>query len=435
MSVTQRSAESGSGADPAPPSPRSVRRAILAGCLGTVIEYYDFSIYGYLAVVMAPQFFPSSDPTASVMAALAVFGTGLVVRPLGGIFFGRIGDRFGRRKALVSAVLCMGVASSITGLLPTYHQIGVTAAVLLLLARMAQGVSSGGESVGAYAYVYESAPPRSRAFLGGFTPMGSNLGFALAAAAAGAVSGLTTQDQMAAWGWRLPFLMAVPLTLFCLWARLRIEDTPEFAAAAQRRDIPTAPVREVLSTHRRALLQAVGLSVAQSGALFLGLTYIGVYLTTDLGYDPTHVFWMTSGVVFVSVLVMLPAGWLASRFGCRRIVMVGFLGFLVTAYPAMSLMGRHSLALTAAAYLLFLSCGSLVLAPAASLWPRLFERRVRYTGMAIGYNVGVVLAGGTAPYIAAYLVHQTGNLLAPAFFVMAVCVIGIGVLLTIRKDV
>jgi MHS family proline/betaine transporter-like MFS transporter len=179
----------------------------------------------------------------------------------------------------------------------------------------------------------------------------------------------------------------------------------------------------------------MGLAMAQGGAIFLGLTYIGIHLTTNLGYEPTQVFWLTAGVVLVTVLLMVPAGWLASRFGCRRVLMAGLLGFLVTAYPAMQLMGRQSLAVVGGAYVLFMVSSAFVQVPAASLWPRLFERRVRYTGMAIGYNVGTVLAGGTAPYIAAYLVQQTGNLLSPAFFVMTVCVIGIGALLTVRRDV
>ncbi|WP_328766429.1 MFS transporter [Streptomyces sp. NBC_00286] len=433
MSATQQPTKSGE--ESAAYEPRTVRRAMLAGSLGTLIEYYDFSVYGYLAVVIAPQFFPSDDPAASLLAALAVFATGLVVRPVGGVFFGWLGDRWGRRKALVSSVLCMGVASSITGLLPTYGQIGVAAAVLLLLTRLVQGISTGGESVGAYTYIYESAPPQRRAFLGAVTPIGSNLGFMFAAATAGVISALATKDQMADWGWRLPFLMAVPLTLFCLWARLRIEDTPEFEEAARRADIPTAPIREVLSTHRAALLQSIGLSMAQGGAIFLGLTYIGIYLTNDLGYDSTQVLWLSAGVVLGTVLLMVPAGWLAGRFGSRRILLFGMLGFLVTAYPAMMLMGRGSLALAGLAYMLFMLSSAFVQVPAASLWPHLFERRVRYTGMAIGYNIGTVLAGGTAPYIATFLVQRTGNLLSPAFFVMLVCLIGIGALLTVRKDV
>ncbi|MBI0377039.1 MFS transporter, partial [Streptomyces albiflaviniger] len=194
MSTTQQPAPPGE--ESASYDPRTVRRAMLAGSIGTLIEYYDFSVYGYLAVAIAPQFFPGNDPTASMLAALAVFATGLVVRPIGGVFFGWIGDRWGRRKALVSSVLCMGVASSVTGLLPTYGQIGVVAAVLLFITRLVQGISSGGESVGAYTYIYESAPPRRRAFLGAVTAIGSNLGFMFAAATAGAISALTTKDQM-----------------------------------------------------------------------------------------------------------------------------------------------------------------------------------------------------------------------------------------------
>ncbi|MBI0384473.1 MFS transporter, partial [Streptomyces albiflaviniger] len=209
----------------------------------------------------------------------------------------------------------------------------------------------------------------------------------------------------------------------------------EFKEAAQRADIPAAPIREVLSTHRVPLLQSVGLAMAQGGAIFLGLTYIGIYMTTNLGFDTTQVYWLSSGVVLVTVLLMVPAGWLSARFGCRRVLMGGLLAFLVTAYPAMMLMGRHSLALAGAAYVLLMLGSAFVQVPAASLWPHLFERRVRYTGMAIGYNIGTVLAGGTAPYIATFLVDKTGNLLSPAFFVMLVCLIGIGSLLTVRKDV
>jgi MFS transporter, MHS family, proline/betaine transporter len=424
-----------SEAGPVPFSPRAVRRAATAGALGNLIEYYDFSIYGYLAVTMAPQFFPASNATTSLLAALAVFATAFLTRPLGGLFFGWLGDRRGRRTALVSSVLCMGVAASVTGLLPTYGQIGVTAAILLLLARLVQGFSAGGEAVGSITYVYESVPAKRRAFLGAFNYIGSNLGFAVAAVTAGAVSALVTKAQMADWGWRIPFLLAIPLTLVCLWARLRIEDTPEFADASRRADLPNAPVREALATHRAAIVQVLGLMLAQSGCLFLGLTYMNIYLSRDLGYDATQVHWLSALVVMGGVVLMLPAGWLAGRFGSRRVLFVGFGGLLVTVYPVMMLMGQHNLALAGLAYLLFMAWGATIMVPVATLFPRLFERRVRYSGMAIGYNLGTIIAGGTAPYIAASLVAGTGNLLSPSFFVMAVCIIGIGTLLSIRKDV
>ncbi|QUH02058.1 MFS transporter [Saccharopolyspora erythraea] len=427
--------QSGSSeADPAVVfKPQAVRRAATAGALGNLIEYYDFSLYGYLAVVIAPQFFPAGNSTTSLLAALAVFATAFLARPVGGIFFGLLGDRMGRRTALISSVVCMGVAASATGLLPTYDQIGIAAAVLLFVARLAQGFSAGGEAVGSITYVYESVPMKRRAFLGSFNYIGSNLGFAVAAVVAGAVSALTTEPQMAEWGWRVPFLLAIPLTLLCLWARLRIEDTPEFAAASRRADLPTAPMREAFATHRVAMLQTLGVTVAQTGCLFLGLTYMNIYLSANLGYDATQVHWLSALVVLAGVLLMLPAGWLAGRFGSRNVMLVGFVGLLVTTYPALMLMGQQSLALAGVAYLLYMGWGALIQSPAASLFPRLFERRVRYTGMAVGYNLGNIVAGGTAPYAAAYLIDRTGNVLSPSFFVMTVCVIGIATLLGIRK--
>ena len=421
-------------ADPVSYQPRAVRRAATAGALGNLIEYYDFSIYAYLAVAIAPQFFPASNPTTSLLATLGVFATAFLARPLGGIFFGRLGDKYGRRTALIASVLCMGVAAGVTGLLPTYDQIGVTAAILLFLARLVQGFSTGGEAVGSITYVYESVPLRRRAFLGSFNYVGSNLGFVAAAIAAGAVTALTTESQMADWGWRLPFLLAIPLTLFCLWARLKLEDTPEFADMSRRQDIPTSPVREALSTHRAAMAQVFGVAAAQGGCLFLGLSYMNIYLSRDLGFDGTQVHWLSALVVAGGVLLLPLAGWLAGRFGSRRVLLVGFSGMLVTVYPVMTLMGQGSLVLAGVAYLCYMAWGAIVQAPVGVLFPRLFQPRVRYTGMAIGYNLGSIVAGGTAPYAAASLIDGTGNLLSPSFFVMAVCIVGIGTLLSIRKS-
>ncbi|SED64170.1 MFS transporter [Streptomyces melanosporofaciens] len=415
--------------------PQAVRRSALAGAIGNLIEYYDFSVYGYVVVVIAPQFFPSDDPTTSTLLALAVFGTAFVPKLVGGVFFGWLGDRVSRRTALVSSVLCMGVAASVTGMLPTYHQIGVAAPALLVVTRLVQGFSTGGEAAGSITYVYESVPSRRRAVLGSLNYVGSNLGFVLAAIITGGVVALTSKEQMADWGWRIPFLVAVPLTLLCLWARLRLEDTPEFTEAARRSSLPNAPVREAIATHRKAVAQVVGVMIAQSGCMFLALTYLNIYLSNELNYSAELVQWLSALAGLAGVVLMVPAGWLAGRYGPRRVLLVGFLGMLVIVYPAMLMMGRNNLALAGVGQVVVMMWGAIIQAPVAVLFPRLFERRVRFSGMALGYNIGTVLAGGTGPYIAAYLVAATGNVQSPSFCVMAVCAIGIGSLLTIKKTV
>ena len=219
---------------------RRTRRAAVAGGVGTLIEYYDFSLYGYMAVIVAPLFFPNADPIISLLSALAVFGTAYLIRPLGGIVFGHIGDRYGRKKALVATLVCMGLASTAMGLLPTYAQLGVWATFLLVLVRVAQGFSAGGEVGGSATFISESAPAHLKARYGAFTPLGSTGGFALAAAVAGTVSGLTTDAQMESWGWRIPFLLAFPLTVFCLWARSRVDETHDLDEADKAPHCPSA---------------------------------------------------------------------------------------------------------------------------------------------------------------------------------------------------
>lgn len=188
------------------------KKAALAGGVGTLIEYYDFGVYGFLSIYIAPLFFISDNPAVPLLATLAVFGVAYVARPFGGIFFGTLGDKVGRKSALVLSVILMGVASSVLGLLPTYAAVGVLAPILLVLVRLVQGFSAGGEIGGSATYIAESAPPNRRGMFGSFTPIGSTLGFSVAAAVVGMTTLIVGADNMAAWGWRIPFLISILLT-------------------------------------------------------------------------------------------------------------------------------------------------------------------------------------------------------------------------------
>ncbi|MDI9941633.1 MFS transporter, partial [Rhodococcus sp. IEGM 1351] len=202
-------------------------RGLVAASTGTIVEYYDFTVYAYLAVVVAPLFFPGSDPTAALLASLAVFASAYLMRPLGGIFFGRIGDRSGRKAVLLLSVLLMGASSLLMAFLPTYETAGIVAPILLVLARLAQGFSAGGEFGGAMTYAYEITGPQRKGLAASFVFLGVTGGFALAAICVGSVSSLLSASQMASWGWRIPFLLGVPLLAICLWARSKIDDSSE----------------------------------------------------------------------------------------------------------------------------------------------------------------------------------------------------------------
>ncbi|MFD1811387.1 MFS transporter [Rhodococcus gannanensis] len=411
---------------------RTRRRGVLAAAVGTIVEYYDLTVYAYLAVVVSPLFFPGDDPTASLLASLAVFASAYLMRPIGGIYFGRLGDRRGRKRALLVSVLLMGVGSLLMALLPTYETAGILAPILLVVARLVQGFSAGGELGGALTYVYETVGPKRKGLGASFVALGSNSGFALAAIAVGTVSALTTEPQMSSWGWRIPFLLGVPLLLFCLWTRTRIEEPEQFTDAAAKDDIAKAPLTELLRTHPKQVLQVFGLGVAQNATGYMVLTYMAIHLVREGGFDRTAVTWTTALIIVVIALLMPVAGLLVDRFGSVPVAAVGLVGSGLLAYPMMSLMGGHGLGVAALAFFVFALGTPLIQVATAPLFPSLFNSRVRLTGVALGFNLATIATGGTAAYIATWLIDRTGNSLSPAWFLAGSCLIGIVTLLSIR---
>lgn len=403
------------------------RRAALAGGVGTLIEYYDFSLYGYLALVMAPIFFPGEDRVASLLAALAVFAGSYVIRPLGGIVFGHIGDRTGRKKALLAVLVCMGLSSTAMGLLPTPAQAGLASTALLVIVRLVQGFSAGGEVGGSATFIAEAAPDRAKAFYGSFTPLGATGGFALAALVAAVVTNLTMPAQMAEWGWRIPFLLAFPLTLFCYWARNRVDEI----VVDEVDDAAHAPVIRVVRHQSGALLRATMISATTNGTAYIGLTYMSIHLIQRLGYPAGPVYWVTTGVVALAALAMPLGGLLGDRIGLVRLLGLGLAGFFLVTYPMMAVMGQ-GLGIAALAFMVIMANTVALQVGAYTFLPQLFEPALRYTGVALAWNLGVIAAGGTAPLIAVWLIERSSNVLAPAWFVMALAVIGAVGLLGLR---
>ncbi|AOW91757.1 hypothetical protein BFN03_01110 [Rhodococcus sp. WMMA185] len=411
-------------------TPAEVRRVAFAGGIGTLIEYYDFALYGYVSTIIAPLFFPSDDPITSLLAVLAVFAVSYVVRPIGGVFFGWVGDQYGRRRALLVTVIGIGLANTAIGLLPTYAVAGVLAPILLVCIRFLQGFFAGGEVGGAATVIAEAAPPGQRARYGAFTPMGTNGGFAIAAAAVGIVSGVLATDQLNTWGWRIPFLVGLPLTIVCYLARRTLPDIDKNISLGRH----GFPLLSTLQSHPKSLLQATALGIGVQGAAYIGSTFVSIYLVTNLHYARSPVYWITAAVTLVAVGLMPFTGRLADRIGTLKVATIGLVGYAAVTYPAFLLMGVGSLALAALGYVLIMVNMAFLQVASFTVTPQLFPQEVRYTGTALATNLSVVIAGGTAPYVATWLVQQTNDLRSPYYFVAVTCIIGLIAVATMQKQ-
>jgi MFS transporter, MHS family, proline/betaine transporter len=412
----------------------SPRRAVLAGALGNLIEYYDFAVYGVLAVTIAPLFFPSHQPGVSILSTLAVFAVAFAMRPIGGYVFGRLGERKGRRRALVITVVGMGLASGAVGVLPTHSAAGVFAPVLLVLARLIQGFSAGGEVTGSTTYIAESAPPRKRGLFLSFPAMAIIGSFSVAAAVVGATAAAMTPAQMASWGWRIPFLISLPLAVFCLWARLRMGETREFEAMVEKHEVERSPLRRTLKEHPSALVRVFCIFIGNAGIGYIGQTYLSIYLIGTRGFDRNTVYWVAAAAIALACCTFPFTGMLVDRFGRKPTLIAGYGIFVIVAWPMFIVLSVTSSWLVAGViifvYMVLYSINDVSVLVVST---ELFPRRVRYTGMALGINLATVVAGGTAPYVAQWLVHTTGDAKAPALWIILTALISVITSLTLRE--
>jgi MHS family proline/betaine transporter-like MFS transporter len=411
---------------------RTDPRIVLASAIGSLVEYYDFSAYGYLATITATVFFSGDDPTSALLATLATFAVAFVLRPAGGMIFGHFGDRIGRKKALAATVIMMAVASFAIGVLPTYAAIGTGATAMLVLARCAQGIAAGGEMAGAGSYLVEAAPDHRRGLLTSFALLGSHAGALLASLTVALLTHTLTTGQMHSWGWRVPFLLALPLGLVGIYIRTKLEDTDQFNRIADRGEVAKSPIREVVQSYPLPLLTAVGLSTATFSGYYISFVYIPIHLQKTIGLSADNAFWSTVATLLVACAVIPLFGLLADIVGRKPVLAAGSIGYLTLSYPLFMLLDAGG----AFPYVSQILLGVLEAALAAvafTAFAEMFSARVRYSGTALGYNLAGMAVGGTAPYIALWLIERTGNPLSPAFFLMATAALTLAAVFSLKE--
>lgn len=411
----------------------TVRKAVVGAAVGNCVEWFDFAIYAFLATYIAAVFFPSADQTAALLSTFAVFAVSFFTRPLGGLFFGPMGDKIGRQRVLATVVILMSLSTFLIGVLPGYAQIGFVAPLLLILLRCLQGFSAGGEYGGAATFLAEYAPDGRRGYTVSWLLFSTLIGFLLGSAMATVLAATIPEAAMGTWGWRIPFLVALPLGLVGLYIRLRLEDTPEFRALQESGEVAGSPFMETVRENWRPILQIAGLVVIHNVGFYIVFTYMSTYFPTYLGFSTTAAFVSTVIAGLVAMALIPPLGALSDRVGRKPLLLTASVLFAVLAYPLFALMNTGNLTLAILALVVLAIIEATFVCCSLAAGAELFTTRVRSGGFGIGYNLSVAIFGGTAPYIATFLIDRTGNPLSPSYYMIFAAVITLITVLTMRE--
>ncbi|QZY50591.1 MFS transporter [Leucobacter tenebrionis] len=412
---------------------KSLRKSVVAGSIGVLVHWFDWAVYAYLASTLAVVFFPEENATAGLLATFAVFAVSFLVRPLGAILFGRLGDRLGRKQTLSLVILAMALATLVLGLLPGYDAIGLAAPILLIATRIVQGLAAGGEFGSAAAFLGEFSPARRRGFGVSWLEFGSLLGFLLASFVVFLLNQVYSHDEIVAWAWRIPFLITVPLGFIGLYIRRRIEDTPEFEQLKELETVSHAPVKEVFQRNWREFLQTSGMEIFMNVTFYVVLVYLLTYQEIYIGFDPGRAALLSTLASALGLVVVPLAGIASDRVGRKPVLMAAAIALTALSVPLFWLMsiGEDWAVFTSTLGLALIL--AIVLGTHAVTVVELFPTRTRQTGLSIAYAVTAALFAGTAPYVLTWLLDATGNLLVPGFFLGVVGLVGIATVVSIPE--
>ncbi|MDN4075298.1 MFS transporter [Fictibacillus terranigra] len=411
---------------------KKAKKSVFATGVGNAMEWFDFGLYSYLAVIISKNFFTAvGNDELKLVFTFATFAIAFLMRPLGGIIFGMIGDKLGRKVVLTTTIILMAFSTLLIGLLPTYDQIGIWAPILLLIARIIQGFSTGGEYAGAMVYIAESSPDNKRNVLGSGLEIGTLAGYILASLLASLLFLLLSDEQMASWGWRIPFLLGLPLGLVGFYLRGSLGETPIFENELSESDdeVEEESFLSILKNHKKDVFVCFVAVAFFNITNYMLLSYMPSYLNEIIGLSNT------AGTVLITIIMILMVplafifGKLSDKIGNKAVFLIGLGGLTLLSALSFYLINMNNLA--------FISIGILILGILLSTYegtmpgtlPTMFYTDIRYRTLAVTYNVSVSLFGGTTPLIATWLVHKTGNNLAPAFYLTIVSIIGFLVVL------
>jgi MHS family proline/betaine transporter-like MFS transporter len=412
---------------------RRNRRSLVAGTVGNFVEWYEFGAYGFFATVIAANFFSSTSTSdaESLIKTYASFALAFFFRPIGAAVFGRLGDRIGRRPTLIIVLVLMTLSTTLIGVLPTYATVGAAAPWLLTLVRALQGLSAGGEFGGAVSIMTEFAPRNKRGLYGAWQSLTVALGLLVGAGLAAILATALSAEALKDWGWRVPFLLALPLGLVALWLRLRLDETPNFARV-QQTEQPPADKAEVA----KAIALGIGRLMGWSAAGYTFLVVMPSYLQATLHATFQQALVATVLANLGFAVSIMPAGWLSDRIGRRPVMVAGAALVVVLAFPLMNLLQDKESSNAAKGIAVFVAglVVGLMAGPGPAMLAEMFPTRVRYTGLGLAYSLSNAVFSGSAGLIITELIKRTKNVDIPAYYVVVTCAVSVLALLTLRGD-
>lgn len=408
-------------------------KLILSSGIANTFEWYDYALFGYFAPVIGTKFFPASDPSATLIYAFFAFALGYLMRPIGGIFFGIIGDKFGRKAALSTSIICMAVPTAIIGLLPTYETIGITATVLMIIGRMLQGLSMGGALTGSISFLIEHTPKNKRGGAGSVPMASICIGILLGSLAAYAVQAILTKEQFLDFGWRLPFLIGVLIMFVGFYIRKNMKETPLFEHMRKEGKIIESPLSEVIKKHSGDMFVSILINATGSVIFYLQATYIMNFLKVNRGFAEDQVNSIAIVCFIIMAFATVIAGRLSDRVGRRKIFVV-LLGLIIATSPFIIHFFEHGdiLEVAIAQVVLSIFAGAYI-GPEPALQAEFYPTRVRNTALSVSYNLATSIFGGTTPLALAYLMHKTGSVSSCAYYIIGCALLSL-VALCFYKD-
>ncbi|MFC8304043.1 MFS transporter [Specibacter sp. NPDC057265] len=406
-------------------SKSTLRRVVSASFIGNFVEWFDYAVYGYLAVTISHVFFPEADKQTALLLTFGLFAISFFVRPVGGFIWGHIGDRVGRKNALSLSILIMSAATFAIALIPDYNIIGIWAPILLLIIRVVQGFSAAGEYAGASAFLVEYAPANRRGLYAAVVPASTATGLLLGSLIALLLTVVMTPEQLNSWGWRLPFLLAAPMGLIGRYIRVKLEDTPAFLALEKEDEAIKAPVLSLFKEQWRPLLIAVGAVVLNAVGFYVVLSYMPTYLSEVVGLDASLSFLATTVALATYIGFIFLTGMASDKYGRKRVLMTASISFVLLTVPAFMLLGTGNFLAILLVQILLGAMLTLNDGTLPSFLAELFPTKVRYSGFAVSFNLTNALFGGTALFVSTLLINVSGSDIAPGWYLMAAAVVSL----------